>query len=254
MEAKRSKAAIAKWVFGIIAVFLVVCLGGFAWYASDYAHADSIALAVIADENGETDGVVVRELSDKAIALVPESAHVGLVFYPGAKVQPESYAPLLEQCAERGVLCVLLRPLFNLALLDENCADGVQAQFPEIDTWIIAGHSMGGVAASDYASRHRDDYAAIVFLASYPYAYLGDFEGSALSLAGTNDDILNRAACDAAEYKLPALSVRKDIEGGNHAYFGNYGEQAGDGQASITREQQQKQTVDEIVALSQSVA
>ena len=36
------------------------------------------------------------------------------------------------------------------------------------------------------------------------------------------------------------------IEGGNHAYFGNYGEQAGDLVGEISREEQQKDTVNVI--------
>jgi hypothetical protein len=36
------------------------------------------------------------------------------------------------------------------------------------------------------------------------------------------------------------------IEGGNHAYFGMYGEQKGDGRASISRERQIEITADAI--------
>ena len=220
------------------------------WYVNDYYRADAAALAVMADENGDADGVVVREMSGNKAAFVPDEPKAGLIFYPGAKVQPEAYAPLLEQCAERGVLCVLVRPLFNLAILDENAAEGVQAQFPEIDSWIVAGHSMGGVAASDYASRHSGDFDGLAFLASYPTADLAEFDGNAVSVAGTNDEVLDRGNYESARSKLPADASELEIAGGNHANFGNYGEQAGDGTASISREEQQSRTADAIAELA----
>ena len=38
-------------------------------------------------------------------------------------------------------------------------------------------------------------------------------------------------------------TVHYTIPGGNHAYFGKYGEQKGDGEATISREDQTKETV-----------
>ncbi|MBN2882364.1 MAG: hypothetical protein JXN10_02475, partial [Clostridia bacterium] len=38
-----------------------------------------------------------------------------------------------------------------------------------------------------------------------------------------------------------------EITGGNHAYFGNYGEQKGDGTASISREEQQNITAKAVI-------
>ena len=43
---------------------------------------------------------------------------------------------------------------------------------------------------------------------------------------------------------LPEGSVEICIEGGNHAQFGSYGEQKGDGQATISGEEQRRQTVE----------
>ena len=47
--------------------------------------------------------------------------------------------------------------------------------------------------------------------------------------------------------KLATAQIQYEISGGNHAYFGNYGEQKGDGTASITRESQQEQAVEQIM-------
>ena len=244
-----AKGKVARRVLIALAVVLVVAFGAGAWYVNDYYHADDVAMEVVADKSGAADGVEVRQLEGNKIAFVPTQTRAGLVFYPGAKVQPEAYAPLMEHCARRGILCVLLKPTFNLAILDMDAAAGVREQFPEVGTWTIAGHSMGGVAAADYLHRHEGDFDGIAFLASYPAADLTGFGGKAVSLAGTEDHVLKREGYEAARAKLPASSTEQAIDGGNHAYYGNYGEQAGDGTARISRESQQEQTADAIAAL-----
>lgn len=220
---------------------------GLVWYVSDYYHADSSALAAAADENGIDDGVTVRQLSDKAVAFVPENPTAGMVFYPGGKVQPEAYAPLMEQCAQQGILCVLVKPHFNLAIVDQNAAEDIVGQFPDVSTWIIAGHSLGGVVASNYLKKHENDFAGIAFLAAYPTSDLSDYGGRALSIVGTEDRVLKHEKYVDAQSKLPASAHELQIVGGNHAYYGSYGEQAGDGTAIISRAEQQAQTADALV-------
>ena len=248
VEPPSNKPSIAKRVLIAICVILVASFGIGAWYFSDYSHADAAALEAVADDDGAADGVVVRELSDKAIAFVPSKPIAGLVFYPGGKVQAESYAPLMTQCAQRGILCVLVRPPLNFPLFDVNAPDELRAQFPDVSTWLVGGHSLGGVAASAYLAGHKDDFADIVFLASYPAADLTGFEGGALSIIGTNDEVIDWKAYADAQSKL-ASNMQVEIPGGNHAHFGNYGEQAGDGIATITREEQQALTADAILEL-----
>lgn len=223
-------------------VLVVVIFGIGSWYLSDYSHADIVARGAMADEDGTADGVTVRRLSDKAVAFVPENPVAGFVFYPGGKVEPAAYAPLLTQCAREGVLCVLIEPLFNLSVLSPNDADGIQEQFPQVKTWIIGGHSLGGVTASQYLSHHASSFDYLVLLAAYPSSDLSEFPGEVLSVIGTYDEVIDRNDYENAETQLPNNAREYEIEGGNHAYFGNYGEQAGDGKATITREEQQRQT------------
>lgn len=241
-----------KIALAVIAVMVVAAIGVFAWYANDYYHADDVALAAVADDDGPADGVTVRELAGGDLAFVPDDPVAGLVFYPGGKVQAEAYAPLMQQLADRGILCVLLKLPFNLAVLDMNAADGAAAEFPGIDTWMIAGHSLGGVAASDYASRHADEFDGLVLLAAYSTADLSSFDGRVVSFVGSNDEVLNREKYDEAQANLPESAREDVIEGGNHAYYGNYGEQDGDGHATISREQQQARVVDAVVELAEA--
>ena len=246
-----SRNTIVKRILIALAVVVVVLAAATVWYVNDYYHADNVALAVVADEDGTADGVEVRTLPSGDIAFVPDHPTAGLVFYPGGKVQPEAYAPLMQKCAQRGILCVLLKPTCNLAIIDMDAANGVTAQFPDVSTWVLAGHSMGGVAAADYASRHPDEFDAIAFLAAYPAVDLSKFDGKVLSIIGSNDGVLNRDKYEQAHDLLPDSVQKLVIEGGNHAYYGNYGEQVNDGQADITRENQQAQVTDALVDLAE---
>ena len=246
-----SRNTIVKRILIALAVVVVVLAAATVWYVNDYYHADNVALAVVADEDGTADGVEVRTLPSGDIAFVPDHPTAGLVFYPGGKVQPEAYAPLMQKCAQRGILCVLLKPTFNLAIIDMDAANGVTAQFPDVSTWVLAGHAMGGVAAADYASRHPDEFDAIAFLAAYPAVDLSKFDGKVLSIIGSNDGVLNRDKYEQAHDLLPDSVQKLVIEGGNHAYYGNYGEQVNDGQADITRENQQAQVTDALVDLAE---
>ncbi|MBR0406188.1 MAG: alpha/beta hydrolase [Eggerthellaceae bacterium] len=251
MASETGKAT--KWILGVVLIVVCVLVGVTIAYVGDQYHADDEALAAAADQDGPADGVAVTHLPDGKIVFVPQQVRAGMIFYPGAKVQPEAYAPLLTECARQGVLCVLVEPMFNLALLDVDAAEGVKAQFPEVGAWVIAGHSMGGVAAAEYAARHEDDFDGIVFVASYPAADLKSFNGKAVSILAENDGVLNREKYEDAKEKLPADTTEVVIAGGNHASFGNYGEQDGDGQANITRTEQQAQTADAIVELAAEI-
>ena len=239
--------AVQSMVVG--AALIVVLAVGFVVYVSDYYHADEVALAAVADEDGAADGVTVQTLPDGEIAFVPEHPVAGLIFYPGGKVQPEAYAPLLTMCAREGILCVLVKPPFNLAIFDKDAADGIAAQFPEVDTWLIGGHSLGGVSASMYLADHAEDFSGIVLLAAYPCDDLSGTSLEALSIFGSNDGVLDREKFSEAEDKLPQNSQEVVISGGNHANFGNYGAQAKDGEAGISREDQQAQAADAIADL-----
>ena len=140
-----------------LAVLLVFGVGGYV-YMSDYYRADEIALEAIAYQ---TASVRVEQDGD-VIWFVPEDPTAGLIFYPGGKVEYTAYAPLLRACAENGILCALVRMPGNLAVLDANAADGLQQEYPEVTTWYIAGHSLGGAMAAGYAAAHYEDFDGLI--------------------------------------------------------------------------------------------
>ena len=116
-----------------------------------------------------------------------------------------------------------------MAIFDSGAANGVIAKFPEIQSWYIGGHSMGGAMASDYASKNPDKVKGLILLGAYIY---GDYPPeNALTIYGTlNSDL---------EKHIDYTENIVVIQGGNHAQFGNYGKQEGDPDAEITAQEQQ---------------
>ena len=226
-----------------LAVLLVFGVGGYA-YVSDYYHADEMAMAAMAYQ---TDSVQA-ELDGNVTWFVPENPTAGLIFYPGGKVEYTAYAPLLRACAENGILCALVRMPSNLAVLDANAADGLRQEHPEITTWYIAGHSLGGAMAAGYAAAHEKDFDGLILLAAYSTKDLTGTPLRVLSVYGSEDGVLDRESYEKNCANLPADTTEVVLDGGCHAQFGSYGPQDGDGIPTISGEEQVRQTVEAIAA------
>ena len=208
-------------------------------YVSDYYRADEMAWNAIS----EGGNAAIRQIEGKGLAFEPEAAQTGLIFYPGGKVEYLSYAPLMRALAEENVLCVLIEMPLNLAVLDMNAADGVMELYPEIDSWYIGGHSLGGSMAASYAQKHEDELEGLVLLASYSTTDLSASGLDVISIYGSEDGVLNKQKYDESRKNLPEDAQEHVIEGGCHAYFGSYGEQEGDGVPRISAEEQIETTV-----------
>ena len=182
---------------------------------------------------------------DKFVAFQPanKKTTTAFIFYPGARVDYRSYAVPLHKIAAEGYLVILLPVRLNLALLDVNAADRAISAFPTIRHWVVGGHSLGGVAASLYASKHND-IDGLVLWASYPSDdALNNSAMKVISIYGTQD-ISGVTAFEDSRALLPLNAHYVVIQGGNHAQFGDYGIQPGDNEATIPRVDQQKQVVD----------
>ena len=224
-----------------LAVLLLFGIGGYA-YVSDYYNADEMAMAAMAYQ---TDSVQTRQDGD-VIWFVPEDPTVGLIFYPGGKVEYTAYAPLMRACAEQGILCALVQMPGNLAVLDTDAADGLQQEHPEVTTWYIAGHSLGGAMAAGYAAAHEKDFNGLILLAAYSTKDLTATPLRALSIYGSEDGVMNRESYEKNRSNLPADIIEVVLDGGCHAQFGSYGAQDGDGVPTISGEEQIRQTVEAI--------
>ncbi len=186
-----------------------------------------------------------------------DSRKTGVVFYPGAFIASASYAPLAFHLAERGYRVALANFPFNFALLFPGRAEKIFERNPDIEHWVIGGHSLGGVAASKFVAGNAAAVrvGGVFYLASYPDAVsdLSDRGINVVSLYGENDEVLKRGRWEAAKANLPVTTVYQEIAGGNHAQMGYYGDQKGDGVASISRDAQQAVVLDAIAVLLEKV-
>ena len=247
-EKTQRKAFRIRLAVILAAVLLIigVCTG----YVCDYNRADPDVLASFAQHY---DYVTVTDLGDGKTAYGSADAKIGLIFYPGGKVEHTAYEPLMRALAARGVLCVLVKMPLKLAVLDINAADGVQEQFPGVKSWYIGGHSLGGSMAASYAAEHADSYDGLILLASYSTADLSDTDLKVLSLYGSEDGVLNLKKYEKYKQNLPADLKEIKMPGGNHAQFGAYGTQRGDGTATLDHTNQIELTVTYILSLGMGI-
>ncbi|PJI07806.1 MULTISPECIES: alpha/beta hydrolase [Clostridium] len=227
------KNVIKRLLIGPIAI-LILLICGFYVYTLNYYKAQNTAKETVAQSNH----YAVKDGS--MIIFYPkfrDKDKTAIIFYPGAKVEYIAYAPILKKLADRGITTVLLKMPFNLAIFDTNAADKVYKKLPNIKNWYISGHSLGGAMASKYSAENESRLKGIILLGAYR---IKKTTLRTLIVYGSNDKILNKT-------KLDKTSKILEINGGNHADFGNYGDQKGDGKATITRESQQNQTVEAIL-------
>lgn len=231
-QTTKTKKVLVMLVCVVTALAVVVAI-----YLGNYYHAtDRAEKALESSAN-----VTVSRLDKQAIVYTPkQEAKAGFLFYPGGKVQYEAYAPLMQGIAEKGILCILVHMPCNMAVFNRNAANGLQTKFPAVQKWYIGGHSLGGAMAASYVAKHMKEYEGLVLCAAYSTVDLQKSGLKVISIYGSHDKVLNHKKYVECYENLPNDFTEKIIDGGCHAYFGSYGKQAGDGEASITEEEQQE--------------
>ena len=219
---KRSRLVIA-----IVLAVMAATLAGIACYAGDYYHATGEAAAALV-----SDGNVTVTVDSNCLTFAPEKAEAGFIFYPGGKVEY-----LMRDLAQEGILCVVPHMPLNLAVLDMDAAADVFRNY-EVEKWYIGGHSLGGAMAASYAAKHPEEFEGLVLLASYSTQDLKGTGLSVLSLYGSADGVLDLEKYEEYRTNLPEDAVETILDGGCHACFGSYGPQEGDGDHTLTREEQ----------------
>lgn len=226
--AKRRGRRILAWVLGSLGALLVAAVIGFLLWAHlgvMAAEPDDLA-AVRADP-----AVSLTDAGD-AWVLAPASGEsdVGLVFVPGAKVDPLAYAATLVGVVDDGATVVITKPTLNLAFFDLRPLSTFTDLAPDVDEWFVGGHSLGGVRACQLA----EGTAGLVLFGSYCAEDLSGSGLPVLSISGSQDGLSTPQKIADGAHLLPDDTTFVVIEGGNHAGFGAYGPQAGDGEATIT--------------------
>lgn len=231
-------------IMDVILLFMLVC--SLVSYARDFTPATQKAkTAMYGDGN-----LLVKETDDYFYFSDEQEKEdtTGIIFYPGGKIEEAAYAPLLTELAEKGYEVYLVRMPWKLAVLNKDGADDIIEAHPEIEHWIMMGHSLGGAMAASYTADHSEELEGLILLAAYSTSDLSDSDMAVLSIYGTEDQVLNKKKYEKYFSNLPEDTTEYVIDGGNHANFGYYGDQKGDGTAEISREEQIQQVMDQITA------
>lgn len=238
-----------KWEIVIIFIMAVILLAivGFVAWADNAADPMPEAMAAL------TSDAKVTVTQDQWITFSPndQTPTTGLIIYPGGRVDPRAYAPAAHTIASQGYQVVIMPMPLNLAFFDANAAADVIAAYPDIQQWAIAGHSLGGAMAAQFAHNQPDLVNGLALWAAYPAksADLSNFDLNVVSVYGTEDGLASTADVENARNLLPADVQWWPIAGGNHAQFGWYGAQPGDNPATIDRTTQQTQMIEATLKL-----
>lgn len=235
-----------KIPFSIFSAIILLILGFFLW-ASFYYQATERAVKFYSNNEYY---VVEDRGSYISYKSKENTKDVAFIFYPGEKVEAKAYSPVAGKIAEKGYDVFISKMPLNLAVFNINAADKI-VNAEKYPSYVIGGHSLGGVMASSYALKHDDVIKGLILLAAYPNgntSFVGkDFK--VVSLYGTEDKVLNLNKVENSKQLFDKNAVFESIEGGNQSAFGDYGKQKGDGDLKITQDHQEDITVDYIIGV-----
>ncbi|MFT4930337.1 MAG: hypothetical protein ACI91T_000204 [Natronomonas sp.] len=223
-----------RWLLAFVVTVLVVALFGLelavTYFDTPHRGTDASVSRVEADPAVEVDrlgrGYVMRPAGREST--------VGLVFYPGGRVHPDAYLSALAPLVREASVTVFVPKMpLNLAVIAPGTAGSIVREHPEIETWYVGGHSLGGSMACRYADGHADRVDGVVLLASYCDRDVSDASFRALSVTGSADRVLNRDRYRETRSNLPSDARFVRIRGMNHSQFGAYAGQRGGGPATI---------------------
>ena len=241
-----------KLLFAFVIIDTLI-VAGVLWFVNWGLNAYDLPQSIQQDLESSNKVTVTENTEEKWIIFTPAEVEPQALFiyYPGARVPAEAYAPLLNQIASQGILVVTPHMPLNFAFFASNEADDILAAYPDYDLNLIGGHSLGGAMAHIYAYNHINQIDGLILFGSYgtENTSLATATLPVLSIYGSEDMGAETIASSTKLYPADAQFIR--IEGGNHAQFGDYGLQSGDGTASILRIEQQTITVE---AVAQFVA
>ena len=240
VRSRRARAGGALRTTGRVVgtVVLLLVLAAAVWLRP-YA-ADPVAVAATATS---ADVAVVHTAGSWELRPRGTPTGAGVVFYPGALVDPRAYLALLRPLAEQGHVIVVVNAPFDVALLAPGAVTAAFDAHPEVRTWAVGGHSLGGLPASTAAAGGGARVRGLFLWASYPAQSIADAPVAALSVSGDRDGLTTPADVAASRALLPPGTTFTVVQGGVHAYFGDYGPQTGDGEPTLSRAEAQRQIV-----------
>ena len=227
-----------RWTAWVVAVIVLLAVVFLVWANMVMQGTRSAALQVWRD-----DRVSVRDAGDSVVMTPTGDANgVGIVFIPGAKVDPYAYMATFRQVVASGTTVVITKPTLHLAFFDTRGLATFEAHAPSVATWAVGGHSLGGVRACQLAP----DADGLLLFGSYCANDIRRSYIDVLSVSGSRDGLSTPAKVDAARHLLPSTATMTEIAGANHADFGAYGDQPGDRTATISRAEARAQIGDAV--------
>lgn len=239
-----------RWWVTASAISLVLVLllaGAVAWSKPMPAEPVAVAALVSDDEVQVQDRLLWYELAPTPPPNGPldkeptpkeeeqeEAPKVGLIFTPGARVDPRAYAAMLRPLAADGHLVVVLKKPLGLAVLSPDPPASVLDGHSEITHWVVGGHSLGGTVAASFADQ-EPRVSGLVLLASWPARTMERQDLPVLSVTAGNDGLATPEKIAETRDRLPAGTTFHDVPGAVHADFGDYGEQPGDGDRGVDK-------------------
>jgi len=250
---RRPFARWAKIAAATLGVLLLAAIAGFLVWALTPLGPTPRALEALAPDAAVS---VTQEQFGWAFTPNIGQPIAGLVIYPGGRIDPRSYAPLARAFAERRILVVIASMPLNLAVFAPGKAAEVIDAYPNVRRWAVGGHSLGGAMAAQYLAKHPSDAGVLLLLAAYPPGNvdLSDSGIASLSMRGTRDGLVADAEVRDSRDQLPPEAFYTQIQGGNHAGFGDYGAQPGDNIATIPASEQQQDVVDALLPMLRRAA
>lgn len=172
------------------------------------------------------------------IQPVGTPAKVLLIYYPGGLVRPQAYQWLGTALAPLGVRTVIPAFPLDLAVTGVNRADGLTQALGQGQPVYLAGHSLGGAMAAQYARQHADQLRGLILMGAYPAGNtdLKPLKLRVLSLLAERDGVAQPAEVQGGLERLPPDTRLTIIPGAVHSFFGRSGPQRGDGTPTVPRQ------------------
>ena len=225
-------------LYGFFLGTILYFTGASVYFGTYYRSTEKATMSMKADEI-----VKVKEIEQGYLFDGPGNDNA-LIFYPGARVEASAYAHILHELAEKGTDCFLVKMPLNMAVLDKNKAQSIITEY-EYKDYYMCGHSLGGAMAAVFTNEHKDEIKGLVLLAAYSTRKIDD-SILMLSITGDKDQVLKWDNYKKYKENWSKSGSEFIIKGGNHAGFGDYGKQSGDGEPDIDNSTQQQQTVEAI--------
>ncbi len=233
MKKNKLLQRMTKTFIGVFALFAIVLI----IYSFDYYRVNEEMYLEV--QYVDVSNIEVNEDNDQISYTVAHPQN-NIIIIPGGKVDSYAYEYLAYNLALEGNNVTIYKPYLHLAIIFPNHA----SRFVDENlNNVIIGHSLGGVVASIIAS-NNEEITEVVLMASYSTNDLT--EKDVLLLTGEYDNVMLEEEYEESKSNYDNYSEFM-IEGGNHAQFGWYGEQADDGEATITTKQQQDIVIEKII-------